>query len=104
DLGGDGRIRAARIAVGGVAHKPWRVPEAEEALAGREPTAEAFAQAAERLLQGARGHGAPGGPGDNRFKIELARRAIVRALEMARDGELTNTGELGAGHVQDAQP
>ncbi len=104
DLGEDGRIRAARIAVGGVAHKPWRVPEAEEALAGREPTAEAFAQAAGRLLQGARGHGAPGGPGDNQFKIELARRAIVRALEMARDGELTNTGELGAGHVQDAQP
>ncbi|MBF9266946.1 xanthine dehydrogenase family protein subunit M, partial [Acidovorax cattleyae] len=55
-------------------------------------------------LQGARGHGAPGGPGDNRFKIELARRAIVRALEMARDGELTNTGELGAGHDQGAQP
>lgn len=104
DLGEDGRIRTARIAVGGVAHKPWRVPEAEEALAGREPTAEAFAQAAGRVLQGACGHGAPGGPGDNRFKIELARRAIVRALEMARDGELTNTGELGAGHDQDAQP
>ncbi|AVS75561.1 FAD binding domain-containing protein [Paracidovorax cattleyae] len=104
DVGEDGRIRTARIAVGGVAPKPWRVPEAEEVLAGCAPTAQAFARAAGRLLQGARGHGAPGGPGDNRFKIELARRAIVRALEMARDGELTNTGELGAGHDQGAQP
>ncbi|SFD44359.1 FAD binding domain-containing protein [Paracidovorax konjaci] len=104
DLDEQGRIRTARIALGGVAHKPWRDPAAEALLAGREATAQAFGEAAQRLLQGARGHGAPGGPGDNRFKIELARRAIVRALEMARDGELTQTGELGAGHAQDIAP
>jgi xanthine dehydrogenase YagS FAD-binding subunit len=79
-LGDDGRIETARIALGGVAHKPWRVPEAEAALVGQAPSHEAFAGAAQRLLQGAVGRG------DNEFKIELARRAIVRALQQAADG------------------
>lgn len=73
-------IAEARIALGGVAHKPWREPEAEAALAGQPPTAETFARAADRLLQGARGFG------HNDFKIPLARRAIVRALSQAARG------------------
>jgi len=76
ELDGD-TIRDARVALGGVAHKPWRVPEAEALLRGQKPSREAFGAAADRLLQGARGQG------DNDFKIELARRAIVRALEQA---------------------
>ncbi|MBB3973133.1 FAD binding domain-containing protein [Hansschlegelia beijingensis] len=76
ELEGD-TIRDARVALGGVAHKPWRVPEAETLLRGQKPSREAFGAAAERLLQGARGQG------DNDFKIELARRAVVRALEQA---------------------
>ena len=79
-LGADGRIETVRIALGGVAHKPWRVPEAEAALVGATPSHEAFAGAAQRVLQGAVGRG------DNEFKIELARRAIVRALQQAADG------------------
>lgn len=79
DLDG-GRISAARVALGGVAHKPWRVPGAECLLEGETPSREAFGRAAERLLEGAQGHG------ENDFKIELARRAIVRTLEQAAAG------------------
>jgi xanthine dehydrogenase YagS FAD-binding subunit len=91
DLGGDGRIVGARLALGGVAHKPWRVPEAEQLLAGQAPGREAFEAAAERLLQGAQPQGE--GPGSNAFKIPLARRAIVRALQTAVRGTVPNTGE-----------
>lgn len=69
-------IAAARIALGGVAHKPWRVPEAEQALVGTR----AFGRAAEQILQGAAGFE------HNQFKIELARRAIARACEEALKG------------------
>ena len=79
DLDGD-RIRTARIALGGVAHKPWRVPEAEAVLAGQSATAENFANAADRILTGAKGHG------HNDFKIGLAHQAIVRALGQAAAG------------------
>lgn len=75
-----GRIVTARIAMGGVAHKPWRVPEAENILAGEPPGEALFAVAADRLLQGAQGQG------HNDFKIPLARRAIVRALQQAAAG------------------
>ena len=78
-LSGD-TIAEARIALGGVAHKPWRKPEAESALAGKPATAETFSAAADRLLQGARGFG------HNDFKIPLACRAIVRALSQAAHG------------------
>ncbi|MCS0613996.1 xanthine dehydrogenase family protein subunit M [Massilia kyonggiensis] len=77
DLAADGTVRAARIALGGVAHKPWRVEEAEELLAGRPAGETAFEQAAERILRGARGYG------QNDFKIPLARNAIVQALTNA---------------------
>lgn len=73
-------IRAARIALGGVAHKPWRKPDAEALLVGKAVGEEAFASAADALLQGAIGFE------HNRFKIELARRSIVRALGDAARG------------------
>lgn len=76
ELQGD-RITEARIALGGVAHKPWRLREAESLLVGQRGTPEQFRAAAECLLQGAQGFGG------NTFKIELARRAIVRALVQA---------------------
>jgi xanthine dehydrogenase YagS FAD-binding subunit len=87
DLDADGRIREARIAVGGVAHKPWRVPGAESLLAGERPTAEAFGRAADALLDGAVAQGA--GVGSNAFKIALARRVIVRGLEVAAQGRVS---------------
>ena len=73
-------IRAARIALGGVAHKPWRKPEAEAQLVGKTVGEDAFASAADALLQGAAGFE------HNQFKIELARRSIIRALADAAGG------------------
>ena len=75
-----GAIRTARIALGGVAPKPWRAREAEALLAGVQPTDEAFAKAAELALAEARPSG------DNAFKIELARRIVLRALTLALEG------------------
>jgi xanthine dehydrogenase YagS FAD-binding subunit len=79
ELDGD-VVTEARLALGGVAHKPWRDPEAEALLRGRPATAEHGRRAADVLLRGARGFG------HNDFKIELARRAIVRALGQAARG------------------
>ena len=75
-----GRIAEARIALGGVALKPWRANAAEAALAGAEPVEAAFRQAAEAAL--AEAHPS----GDNAFKIELARRIVTRALLLAAAG------------------
>ncbi|HEY6701477.1 MAG TPA: xanthine dehydrogenase family protein subunit M [Pseudolabrys sp.] len=75
-----GRIKEARLALGGVAHKPWRKPEAEAALRGQPAKSDAFAQAAEILLRGAKGFA------HNAFKIDLARRAILRTLTQAANG------------------
>jgi len=75
-----GVVTRARIALGGVAHKPWRSLEAEALLVGRAPGLESFVQAAAALLINAEGQG------HNDFKIELARDAIVRALEQAAAG------------------
>jgi xanthine dehydrogenase YagS FAD-binding subunit len=72
-----GGIKEARIALGGVAHRPWRVTSAEEGLKGRAPGRKAFGVAADAILEGATGFA------HNGFKIELARRAIVRGLEQA---------------------
>jgi xanthine dehydrogenase YagS FAD-binding subunit len=80
DLDADGTIRAARIALGGVAHKPWRVEDAEERLVGHPAGGPAFAAAADRILHGARGWG------QNDFKIPLAHNAIVQALTNAMRG------------------
>lgn len=73
----DGVVRQARIALGGVAHKPWRVPAAESMLAGQRLDDARSAQAASVLLEGAQAYK------DNGFKIRLAQRAIVRALREA---------------------
>jgi xanthine dehydrogenase YagS FAD-binding subunit len=75
-----GRIEEARIALGGVAHKPWRVPAAEELLHGEAPSDRAFTRVADAVLAGAVGQGG------NDFKIELARRTIIRALRQAAAG------------------
>lgn len=75
----DHRIQMARIAVGGVAHKPWRVKEAEHFLIGKVPSKDLFRSAAEMIIEGAIGFE------HNQFKIELAKRAIVRNCVMALD-------------------
>ena len=79
DLDG-GVVRQARIALGGVAHKPWRREEAEALLIGNPADEVNFAKAADALLAGAQGFE------HNSFKIELARRAIIRALTQAAAG------------------
>jgi xanthine dehydrogenase YagS FAD-binding subunit len=73
----NGTIREARVALGGVAHKPWRATRAEQALNGQRADEATFRRAAEAAMQGAQG------TEHNRFKIELGRRAIVRALTIA---------------------
>lgn len=94
DLDEGGRVRAARMVLGGVAHKPWRRAEAEALLVGQQADGEgsgkAFARAAALLLDGARPQGA--GPGSNAFKIPMARRAMVRALHEAVRGTVSNAG------------
>ena len=79
ELDGNG-IRRARLALGGVAHKPWRDKSAEAALEGQAAGPAAFARAADLVLRDARGFG------HNTFKIDLARRAIMRALTQAARG------------------
>ena len=73
----DGKIRAARIALGGVATKPWRAAEAEQALVGQPPNRASFERAAAAALVD------PKPRRDNAFKVALAKRTIVRALELA---------------------
>ncbi|MHA4845366.1 FAD binding domain-containing protein [Flavitalea antarctica] len=78
------RIVSASLALGGVAHKPWRVYEAEKILVGREISEALFVEAAEAAMQPARplSH--------NKFKIELGKQGIVRALNMAAKTGQTN--------------
>jgi len=75
-----GSIREARLALGGVAAKPWRARAAEQVLAGAAPGPDAFRRAADAALTEAKPSG------DNLFKIELARRILVRALTLAAAG------------------
>jgi xanthine dehydrogenase YagS FAD-binding subunit len=72
-----GRIRQARVVMGSVAHKPWRSREAEAALSGKQASEENFRSAAEAALAGAKplAH--------NGYKVELGKRAVVRALMRA---------------------
>ena len=79
ELDGD-TMKEARLALGGVAHKPWRDPTAEAALRGQTTGQPTFTRAADALLRDARGFE------HNTFKIDLARRAIVRALTQAAAG------------------
>jgi xanthine dehydrogenase YagS FAD-binding subunit len=75
-----GVVSEARIGLGGVAAKPWRARAAEASLAGAAPSEQAFATAADLAVADARPSG------DNAFKIELARRIVVRALALALEG------------------
>ncbi|MDB5648896.1 MAG: molybdopterin dehydrogenase, FAD-binding [Hyphomicrobiales bacterium] len=75
-----GVIKDARLALGGVAHKPWRNPAAEVALRGQPANTATFSGAADLLLRDAKGYG------HNTFKIDLARRCISRALTQAARG------------------
>jgi xanthine dehydrogenase YagS FAD-binding subunit len=79
ELDGD-RIKEARLALGGVAHKPWRDTAAEAALMGHVADRAAFVRAADILLRDAKAQT------HNAFKIDLARRAIVRTLTQAARG------------------
>jgi xanthine dehydrogenase YagS FAD-binding subunit len=74
------KIKEARLALGGVAHKPWRDRTAEATLHGQAADETSFARAAELLLRDARPQR------HNAFKIELARRAIIRTLSQAARG------------------
>ncbi len=89
DIGDDGRIESARVALGGVAHKPWRIEAAEELLQREMPNDEAYERCAARLLEGAVGQG------QNDFKISMALRAIVRALQTAAAGTRIDTANPG---------
>lgn len=77
----NGKINVARIALGGVGTKPWRVPKAEALLRGQSVSSDVFRQAAEVALEGARPLT------QNAFKVEMAKRTLVRALE--------TVGEIG---------
>jgi xanthine dehydrogenase YagS FAD-binding subunit len=79
----DGVIRNVRLALGGVAHKPWRAFTAEHVLVGANSSVETFRRAADAELAPARGYGY------NDFKIELAKRTIVSVLtELAEAGDI----------------
>jgi len=74
DVDSSKKIKAVRLALGGVAHKPWRAYKAEKELVGKNAEEKTFRAAAEAELAAAKGYKY------NSFKIELAKRAIVRAL------------------------
>ncbi len=76
----NGKIQQGRLALGGVAHKPWRSTEAEGFLQGKAAEASTFEKAAEIALQGAKPlkH--------NAFKVDMAKRAIRRALAISAQG------------------
>ena len=76
----DGRIRQGRLALGGVAPRPWRAREAEAVLTNAAPGDDTFRRAAEAALADARPSG------DNAFKIELAKRIVARSLALAAAG------------------
>jgi xanthine dehydrogenase YagS FAD-binding subunit len=71
----NGRIEAARVALGGVGTKPWRSVEAEKVLAGAPANEQTYRNAAEAALNGATPYKG------NAYKIELAKRTLVRALK-----------------------
>jgi xanthine dehydrogenase YagS FAD-binding subunit len=83
-------IADARVALGGVAMKPWRARAAERILSGGRADASSFRRAAEAALAEAKP------PGDNGFKIELARRTVVRALTLATAGTPAHVPALPA--------
>ncbi|WP_022823723.1 FAD binding domain-containing protein [Hymenobacter norwichensis] len=77
DIDNGGTIKAARLAMGGVAHKPWRLTAAEQVLVGKPATEESFRQAATVAMQGAKAFKY------NEYKLRLGPNAIVQALKTA---------------------
>jgi xanthine dehydrogenase YagS FAD-binding subunit len=77
DIDGNNTIKAARLAMGGVAHKPWRLTTAEQALVGKPATEETFRQAAAVAMQGAKAFK------HNAYKLKLGPNTIVQALKTA---------------------
>ncbi len=73
-----GTIKSARVALGGVAHKPWRAEEAEKSLVGKPATETSYHAAAELALAGAKTYE------HNAFKVPMGKQAIVRALMVAQ--------------------
>jgi xanthine dehydrogenase YagS FAD-binding subunit len=73
----DGKIKSCRVALGGIATKPWRAEAAEKILEGNAPSVQLFQKAAQAALTGAKPLKY------NAFKIELSKRSIVRALKIA---------------------
>jgi xanthine dehydrogenase YagS FAD-binding subunit len=76
ELDGD-QVRTARIALGGVAHKPCRAEEAEKALTGKQMSADVIESAAKQAVAGAKAYQY------NSFKIEMAKQGVIRALQIA---------------------
>lgn len=102
-----GEITEARIALGGVAAKPWRAKAAERVLIGAAPGPEPFWRAAEAALEDARPVSGPdgGSGGDNAFKIALAGRIVTRALKAAAAGTPARVPALpGSVHVANGDP
>lgn len=97
EMGDDGAIRNVRLALGGVAHKPWRARKAEAVLQGARASEETFAAAADAELQDARGlqH--------NAFKIELAKRVIVATLSELSEARAAG-GSNGGGRSNGGAP
>lgn len=83
-----GTIKSVGLALGGVAHKPWRAVDAEKLLVGATPGVDAFRKAGEQAVAGARGYE------HNTFKIEMAKQIVVRALTLAARG--SQAGSEGA--------
>jgi xanthine dehydrogenase YagS FAD-binding subunit len=77
----NGKIEAARLALGGVAHKPWRSLDAEQVLTGARADEQTFKAAAEAAVRGAMPQK------HNAFKIEMAKRAVVRILNEVANGK-----------------
>jgi xanthine dehydrogenase YagS FAD-binding subunit len=84
-------IKSAALALGGVAHKPWRAAAAEKSLAGATPGPEAYRKAAELAVAGAKSYE------HNAFKIEMAKQSIVRALTLAARGTGSGLERAGEG-------
>ncbi len=76
DMQGD-TMKDIRLAMGGVAHKPWRLTEAENFLKGKKASESIYQQAAQLAMQGAKGYG------HNNFKVKLAPNTLVEALKTA---------------------
>jgi len=77
-----GTITKVGLAMGGVAHKPWKLTKAEEFLTGKKPTASNFEEAAEMEMKDAKPFEA------NKYKVEMGKNAIVRALTQAYEREV----------------